>query len=577
MQLTGFLTTEDLNTIIVEKGNVELEYTTPTAGMNKEIKFVHTERNIINNDMPEFNSTDRTFFKLSGAGSENYELDQDSLPRMQGTILKRPINVSFYPVSKVYDGTTTLDKTELMYKFTPTSSSASGLVYGTSKYRTTYNLDSSYEITNGGKGYKVGDILSLNFTEMPVDGMPNENSLNAGVPSYAQFEVKITAVDNNGAVTKLQILGQDPFISPVAYSYTESNDEFRYVLKFNHGSDVYYDFIGPHRTDYSWQLIEKYSILKSNSAVQGRGLNFTLTINVTPYTLSSTDTAISHFTPSDVDKVTISCNDVAYSSKAVTNKLMPLVFTKPVLQGGHSGDVSNCYELKNISGWGIITPRVLTVSCEFKNKVYDGTTSITPINIRYDNVVPGDSVYMSTVDNAFYAPSKNCGTHVICDPNKFGIQLSGVDRTNYIAQFNGNLPSVTITKRAVNVTVKFIRLILSTGKFEIAYSIHNTISLDDIRVDLTQGKIELSNGTTLSTIFLSETDYDITELRYTRQTGRNDKITLQITTDNNTVTEVMNGEKVKITGINIIGTDANNYELQNSYCENVPIYFIYAH
>ena len=577
MQLTGFLTTEDLNTIIVEKGNVELEYTTPTAGVNKEIKFVHTERDIINNDMPEFNSTDRTFFKLSGAESENYELDQDSLPRMQGTILKRPINVSFYPVSKVYDGTTTLDKNELMYAFTPTSSSASGLVYGTSKYRTIYNLDSSYEITNGGKGYKVGDILSLNFTEMPVDGMPNENSLDAGFPSYAQFEVKITAVDGDGAVTRLQVLGQDSFISPVAYSYTESNEEFRYILKFNHGSDVYYDFIGPYRTDYSWQLIEKYSILKSKSVIQGRGLNFTLTVNVQPYTLDCTDTAISHFTPSDIDKVTVNCNNVTYSTKNVTNKLMPLIFTRPKLQGGHSGDVSDCYELQNISGWGIITPRVLTVSCNFASKVYDGTTNITPINIQYDNVVSGDSVYMNIADNAFYSTSKNVGTYVICDPNKFGIQLSGVDRTNYIAQFTSNLPSVTITKRHVNVDVKFIRLILSTGKFEIAYSINNIISLDDVRADITQGKIELPNGTTLSTLFLSEEDYDVTKLQYTRQTGRNDRIRLQITTDNDTITEVTNGEKVKITGINIIGTDTNNYELQNSYCENVPIYFIYAH
>ncbi len=143
MPFKGLISDEEVNTITVSIDTKDVEYSTKNSGDNIDIN--------LKNDLA---------IKLEGRGSNNYVIDKSSLPKIKGNILKRPVNVRFYPVIKEYDGTTNVPESQLCYTFEDTGESESGLIYGsswTSRFMTIFKMS----IVNGGKLYKPGDRFKI--------------------------------------------------------------------------------------------------------------------------------------------------------------------------------------------------------------------------------------------------------------------------------------------------------------------------------------------------------------------------------------------------------------------------------
>lgn len=143
MPFKGLISDEEVNTITVSIDTKDVEYSTKNSGDNIDIN--------LKNDLA---------IKLEGRGSDNYIIDKSSLPKIRGNILKRPVNVRFYPVIKEYDGTTNVPESQLCYTFEDTGESESGLIYGSSmmsRFMTIFKMS----IVNGGKSYKPGDRFKI--------------------------------------------------------------------------------------------------------------------------------------------------------------------------------------------------------------------------------------------------------------------------------------------------------------------------------------------------------------------------------------------------------------------------------
>ena len=621
MPLRGFLTTADAENIKLQLQNASLEYEDVNAGENKQIKLRH-ESTVYgdptqDNNIPEFSLTDQSFFTLTGVGSENYEIDRNSLSntKLQGNVLKRPININLYTITKTYDGTTDINPSEIMYDITGTDSTSSGLIEGTSNVKNAYTFIGARALfKDQGLGYKVGDTFKIKLKELDVEGLPNMYQISGQPFTKNECKLTILEVSDIGEIMNFSMSPVFPFIYPVPYEISDETLEEDGVTKrlygmtFTHGSDTYHTVTAQdirNESDFGYNKTKSTIALEADSSVTGRGLKFTLYVKPEEIETGTKNTAIKYFIPSDIDKVKLSLEDgrIEYSSKHVTNEPVNLRIENPKLVGGLLGDASTNYEIASITGKGLITPAPLTVKIPLLSKTYDGTTDMkidwtNPDALTYeinaDIDLSQEEIRWNKNNIKLHTVSRHVGNTKLVNPQDttdISTWFTGRDVNNYaISLATSNSLSATIHKKEVSISVKYIRFIISTGRFEILYNIEGVYSIDNVYIDLTGGIIVFDNNNTTSNVFVSPTRYDRSKFIYSKPSGSTKEIVkLEIETDEGNKLTVENGQKVYIGNINIAGDDAGNYELVYNTVEEitnhtnivsneaVPLYFVYTH
>lgn len=600
MLLRGFLRDEDVNTIILDKGNVELVYDSPEVLEDenyKKLKFKYpdvVEGNTIRSEsIPEFELSDNAFFKLTGQNHENYEIDMsdDNKPNIIGRILRRPINVQFYNVMKVYDGNSYIPRERLAYQFLPTDDSSSGLIYGTSKKDNTNHII-GIECISEGKNYSVSDDIKFSCNFNTVDGV-NINAVNNfvydDIRNYMKdyIKIKINSVSKEGEIQSVELdsgnEGLDT-VNPIPYNYDNENKIFK--LNLYHNTDNYINYKGKNKHEYGYNKVKNLYALKINNSL-GVGAEFQITFSPKIIYNNTSNTASESYVMSDFNCLSYgdSLNEdystldptIQFESKNVTEEIRPLIFQNPKLSGGPLGDVSNCYKLNKVSGYGIILPRLITFDFKTISKVYDGNAEIEITDISYTNVVEGDDIQIDIKRTKFYLDSAEVGIHNIINPNDNEIYLIGEDANNYLIHYTGDINKCkgTITKKDVTVSISYVRFIVYTGKFEICYNIDGVISKDNVYINLSNANIIIGKNK-ISSVFIDTNSYDISKFTYDKVTGSNEISHLSIKTNNNILLDVYNGMKVSIENFNITGEDSNNYNLMNVEVSEVPLYIIYS-
>jgi hypothetical protein len=247
------------------------------------------------------------------------------------------------------------------------------------------------------------------------------------------------------------------------------------------------------------------------------------TANITPRTLTITAAGVSK-TYDGTDNAMVTLSDDRVPGDSFTESYATAVFdnqsvgaAKPVSVSGISisgTDASN-YTLAatTASTTAAISQRDLTVTATADGKVYDGTTAAT-VHLS-DNKVQGDDV--TDIHTGAVFASKNVGTPTV---TASGISLSGADAANYHLVNTTATTAATISPRALTVT--------------------------------TTAANKTYDGTTTATVTLSDN----------RVAGDNltDSYTGAGFADKNMGT----GKTVNVGGIEISGTDAGNYSLQNT-------------
>lgn len=606
MLLKGFLKDEDVNTIILDKTNVDLLYESPQVEGDEDYKTLKFKyKNVVKGKtmhtetIPEFELSDNPFFKLSGNNHENYEIDrsENNEPKIIGRILRRPINVQFYNVMKVYDGNPYINRERLAYNFLPTDDSSSGLVYGTNKEFHS-NYITSIECISPGKGYSTSDSLEMSCEFNQSEGV-NINALNTDgtyedIRNYSSnsIGIEIESVSDKGEIQSVKLKPNNEgfnIINPIPYDYDSNTREFE--LNLYHTTENYINYKGKNKKEYGYNKIKELYPLKIKNT-QGAGVEFKLTLTAKKLDNNTHNTEVTSYVVSDFDCLSYgeSLNQnyikfdptIQFESKNVTDELRPLTFISPKLSAGPLGDVSNCYVLNKVSGYGIILPRLISFTFEVIPKTYDGNSEVKVENILYYNVVTNDDVTIDIDKTKFFLSSSKAGAHVIINPNESEIYLTGKDSGNYIVQYDDtNIDNCIgiINKKDVTVYINYIRFIVYTGRFEISYNVEGVISKDDVYIDLQRSKIEILKSETsyeVSGVFIDATSYDISKFTYTQIKGTDEIPYIEVKADSGKSVEIYNNIKVNINNFNISGNDVNNYNLTTNEVTDIPLYIIYS-
>jgi len=160
-----------------------------------------------------------------------------------------------------------------------------------------------------------------------------------------------------------------------------------------------------------------------------------------------------------------------------------------------------------------VTKRNLTVTATGQNKIYDGTTAAT-VTLSHD-AIAGDDVTASYTSAVF--SNKNIGVREI---TVSGISISGTSAGNYTVSTTAQT-SATITKRDLYVTATGINKV-----YDGIVTATVTLTTDKISTDFVTA--------TYSSAFFSNKN-------------------------------VGTGKTVTVSGVNIIGSDANNYNLVGTF------------
>ena len=579
MPFKGLVNPEEKNTIhLSSNGNIRLAYTTPNAGKNIDMII----------DDPTIHKP----FELEGEGSENYELDESSIPPIQGTILPRPVNVKFYPICKVYDGTTDIRGTKnssyLLYTFESTGEENSGIIQGTGSQR---------------------KLRRLHFSISGYTRIPNAMYI-IDLPVYKKIDDR----------TPVYLLAND-----LPYNY---NDHITYYGDLHALTPGKYEFNGSSAfsVDYSIDSVP-YNVLDSKytftnwiynptnavptliRATSKSPLNGRLNLQVIIDTYQSITAASQTATPvgkvyveSDIDKVTVYADSMELTTKDVTNKPNPIIFTGLRLAKGLGGDKSSNYKINElINAYCYIIPKRIGITItQDATKIYDGTTDIG-YSAELTGIVEGDDIKIS--ENS--APiiklnSAKVGSRTI--QRNLLPELSGKDAKNYTLDWiklaDARKKTATITARPVWCKCSAVRWLRSQHKLEFMLTLENVIDGDDVKLcsewddDWFNFVSERGAFVGIVTSDQYRFDYDIHSSTYYVECDES-SLSFSLLSDASDVSieieaydpeytdktkfTVRNGELWSTMLIELTGKDASNYELQNTQLTNIPITIVDIH
>ena len=282
---------------------------------------------------------------------------------------------------------------------------------------------------------------------------------------------------------------------------------------------------------------------------------------------------------------------------------------KVVTSAGYtiSGADAVNYTLSSIDGSvsGKITARPLTASVTAANKVYDGTTAATISGgITLGNFIAGDTV-SATYSSGVFA-DKNVGDHKTVALS--GIALDGIDKGNYTLAANSITSSASITPATLTITAKsdskvydgttgstvtptYTGLVSgeSLGNLTQAYASKNVLGEDRSTLQVSEGytltdgnggnsgnnyqvTVHTAKGTitpaqmTASLTGTVEKVYDgntMATLRSANGTlsGLKGTDAVAVSGTGSYDSKNVGSRTLTVTGVNLVGADAGNYEL----------------
>lgn len=448
--LTNFIADDDLK-ISLDIGNADLKYETKSAGLDKEV-LIDT-------------SIDSHFFKLIGENSKLYRISKDNIPKIHGDIIKRPLNVTYDYVEKIYDGTTDISneirklKLDDGYYLRNTHKeyndyAGAGFVKEIVERRVTSEmLAKAYECV---KTEYILDKPNIDFSTIYINI--------DGIEGYALYEP-----DNDIANIILQNDSLSNIFKSIKLSRNQSNNNS--VLKFTYQDDI----------ELEYKLIS--------------GLNIKYNYN------DKSGSEYITYAMSDEGTLAVDFKNAFFRTKDVTDEIQDITINDIKFIGDVLGDTSNNYQLTAYSSTGKILRRTIYPHIVCLDKVYDGST-VVPIKIDetyyqgLENSIPGDDIYLDIA----YEGDKDSETHIFTksgntilttnnpdvennkDVTLNRIILEGHDAKNYTL---GNVISeykMNIFKRPISIVVNKLRFIRATRRWEMEYTILNDIKSDKLTV-----------------------------------------------------------------------------------------------
>ena len=516
MELTGFINDNDISNIKVSGKGIKLEYENKDCGDNKKLVISGRYKD--------------SKFTLEGENSSNYEIVMEDLPAMYAPIHYRPINIYLYGISKEYDGTDTIDSSYMngIHGISlQTSQTESNVVFGNS-YLIAHWYPNYFKIVSPGSGYRKHDILYINYLDTVTKSLKH---------SGESLFVEVEEVGPNGEV--LAIRSSSP-------SYIYGQDEIL-PLSDNKPVRIYH-----HNYKYSKN---PYQSVISNSKGIGLVIEYNFIHSIPNIEPSST------IIGSDVYTFKLGILQAKYPSKDVTDHWMDMTIENINLTS-YIDDKPVNYKINKVYFRGFIYRKPLKVNVKLVGeRNYDGTKNVTYAFHSFEGLVSGDDVSLDMSLDYFELPYKRIGgysksTITTLQPPR----LTGKDASNYeVLEFNDIVGAFTVNKKDVNVNITSLSLSRTTGNFRISYTIDGEIPGDDLSI----------NVTTTTSITLSLPDGDVVNI-YDNHLDkdaivyRDGSYGVLIYGSDGRTHELYNNDVIKITGFELAGKDANNYNLLTS-------------
>lgn len=433
--LTNFIADDDLK-IGLHVGSADLEYETKSAGLEKNI-LINTE-------------VDSHYFKLVGENANLYRISKDNIPKIEGAIVKRPLNVLFDYVEKIYDGTT--DITSELRKL---------------------KLDNGYYLT---------DIHNEQFdygNSGLVRGMRERKATSKVIFKQNEVITDYITIDTQNVDLSTACLIIDGI---ECYSLPFSDDAAQLVFENDELSEIF-ETIVLQKTDGRTELrvisrddcpylykVKKHVIIKYNYIVD-------------------TDSSYCTYANSDVGTIQVDFEKAFFATKDVTDTTQLIALNDIKFMGDVLGDTSNNYQIANYIATGKILKRTIYPHIVFFDKTYDGSSMIQFTVDMLENKILYDDVYIhNTYDRA---SDDECMTTTKCmvDSPDVGenkpvtiksMCLEGKDAKNYKL---GDVVSnfiVNISKRRIKIVINKLRLIRATRLWEIDYTIVDAVNSDNL-------------------------------------------------------------------------------------------------
>lgn len=561
MKLDGFLSDQDVNTIKLTKGNMILEYEDCNAGTNKAVKidrrYIHTNGDSIKRDV---------FLKLEGEGNVNYKLNEDSLEAaggIVGDILPRPLTIKFYSMAKEYDGTPDFTKEYLRYKFCGTGEKQSGLVMGTD-YTYPYTKIEKIEIDKS-----IEDNLHLGSGVYELSGFEPRPNHSGEIKNPQIIKDKLNDYEMICRTSfPVCVNRQDKTFHLVA---NESTAAISYgsTIIWNDESHHYSMHIDDHIIDEVAKPLP-FTLNKLESYVEGQPIKVEMTEKFYIDNLNSNTPQGNQFVRSDVGRVLVDATKAVAPSKNVCD-LTPLTFHDVELVDGIND--STCkynYTIENVYGYGLIFKRSTHIHIIGKSKIYDGTNTLEYELSSIDRKIEGDELSLNAEMTLWAWEGKDISSK----PRQstctiFNHCLIGKDSGNYNVYdvILDNKDDICISPRDITISLDTLRIYPSTSKFEIRYELYNTLSLDEVYIDLDSAIVVLPDGTEIEGVFVSNNLISSSVVRWYDTTN-----VVEIGGH-----DVKDTDLISIKNIKIKGKDSSNYNLTTTELNRIPIRIMHIH
>lgn len=447
--LTNFIG-EDDQMIELAMDNVDLRYEDKNAGLSK---IVNIDQTITSH-----------FFNLEGIHSEYYRIDRKTLPVIRGDILRRPINILFNGVEKVYDGDFNISLPLRALQYNDGYS-----------FNTIHNSDLSYSNTGFVKGsfeilyanntiFKQNDIVGPIIKNKDTNLQYFDYFINSNDVKFNSFEITIDndegyTLDNgeiimssiskkeqqleHAKIEKSEILNMVTNKDKVGlyysiYTSTLGKNEKLYGIAYNGYRNISgdievetYELMDNdiNNTENMKIALENwlksidhkiYKLYLQNDKDGNTHLIFLYNKDVTEYSVKSNITIkykyknnlnsnIHVFRDSDENKVYATFDSAYLNSKYTSTEWKPIIIKDLKLTSGTLGDESKNYIISGYSAYGRIVPRGVIPHITCLNKVYDGTSyvpfSLDNSNDNYnglENSIINDDVYIDDTYHGVY-------------------------------------------------------------------------------------------------------------------------------------------------------------------------------
>ena len=490
--LTNFIG-NDNELISVTLGNSDLKYADKHSGNDKEVLI---DTSILSH-----------YFELEGTKTNCYRISRDNIPKIKSDIIRRPLNVIFDSVEKIYDGTNDITSKVKQLRYNDgyyyhtndeeyNDFSGNGFVKEISErnvmetniYKSNdivlekYMLNtqpiifSTFKmIFDGYEGYALsnddGTEAQIIF-DIPepikithksrINDILNEDNQEEGLYYYINRQIDLNnqehktfiAIDNRGCYDEDGNL----IINPLTQEFNTEQECINWLVALYHKilninlfkddkneTNIVFEYL-PNESDY---------IVKNAIYIQYDYINKT------------DKTGKYVHVSSDEGKLNVDFSKAYFNHKDVTTEIQPIAINDLKFVGGELGDESSNYQICDYTITGKILPRNINVSVNCIDKIYDGTNKIEfdKNSISFENTIDGDDI---NVDNiSFIVENSNV------EDNKLAIlksiNLVGNNSNNYIL---GNVLGdhvVNISKKSIKIEVSKIRLIRSKKLWEIDY------------------------------------------------------------------------------------------------------------